>query len=179
MDRLKKAHEFAKAAHGSQKRKFTGEPYLTHLEETAQTLWEVTDGRANKNEYIAALLHDVVEDTPITLKKVGQEFGLEVMNLVEELTIDQEQKEKEGKKLYLSRKINIMTEKAFTIKLCDRFRNLIGLENRTVPKKFVRWYVKETQYLIDNLNRELTNTQTELLNKINKTLIFLRLNRKI
>ena len=178
-DRIKRAHEFAKAAHGDQKRKFTREPYMVHLEETAQLLHEVTDGKADIDMYVAAVLHDVVEDTDTTLQEVGQEFGGEVMSLVEELTIDEKEKEKEGKKPYLSRKINAMSDKAFMIKLCDRFSNVSGLDRREIPRDFVKWYVKETEYIIKHLDRVIDQHAEFVLNKIAQMMAYLRLNRNI
>jgi (p)ppGpp synthase/HD superfamily hydrolase len=176
-ERIKQAHAFAGAAHRDQTRKFTGELYLTHLEETAQLLWEATDGNASQDMYIAAILHDVVEDTDVTLEEVGREFGGLVMVLVGELTIDQKAKEEEGKKLHLTRKINGMSEPAFLIKLCDRFSNVSGLMDRRVPDKFVKWYVKETQYILEHLDRQLTETQEHLTKKIGQMLVYLKLDR--
>ena len=175
--RIKRAHEFAGAAHLGQERKFTGAPYTVHLEETAQLLWEVTDGKAETNDYVAAILHDTVEDTDVTLEEIGKEFGGEVMDLVSELTIDQELKEKEGKKPYLARRLNEMSSRALTIKLCDRFSNVAGLEDKRIPRDFVKWYVRETQYILENLTCELNADQKYLTYKICKMLIYLRLDR--
>jgi len=75
MNKIKKAHDFAVAAHEGQKRKFTGEDYIVHPEQTAQFLWEATNGEAAPEDYTAALLHDVVEDTPVTTLEIGQEFN--------------------------------------------------------------------------------------------------------
>lgn len=176
-DRIKQAHAFARGAHKEQTRKFTGEPYLTHLEETAQLLWEATEGNADTDEYIAAILHDTVEDTDATLEEVGQEFGGCVMSLVDELTSDERAKKIEGKKFYLTRKINGMSESAFLIKLCDRFSNVSGLMDKRIPTDFVRWYVKETQYILEHLDRQLTETQENLTKKIGRMLIYLKLDR--
>jgi len=177
MSYLKKAHEFAINAHGAQKRKFIDVDYIIHLEETAQLLWETTNGEASYEEYVAALLHDTVEDTEVTLRDIGRNFGKVVMDLVSELTIDEDEKNMEGKKSYLVRVINNMTEKAFTIKLCDRFNNVAGLTDKRIPKDFVKWYVKETQYILEHLDREITEAQAYMLNRIEKMLILLRLER--
>lgn len=176
---IKKAHEFVIDAHGKQKRKYIEAPYTLHLEETAQLLHEITDGSVDSDMYIAALLHDVVEDTDVKLQDVGREFGKRVMDLVEELTNDEEAKKKEGKKPYLSKKLNAMSKDAFLIKLCDRFSNVSGLENRAIPRDFVKWYIRETQYIIDNLNRNLDDTEKFILNKIAKMITYLKLDRNI
>lgn len=178
-DRIKIAHEFATAAHKGQERKFTGEPYTKHLEETSQILWEATDGMANYDMYVAAILHDVVEDTEITLEEVGRHFGGCVMSLVDELTINEEKKKVEGKKIYLSRKMNEMSDPAFLIKLCDRLSNVGGLEDRRIPDKFVKWYIKETQYLLEHLTRELGTVAQQLIERIEWLLMYLKLNRTL
>jgi (p)ppGpp synthase/HD superfamily hydrolase len=179
MSRITKAHDFAKEAHGNQERKFTGVPYIVHLEETAQLLHEVTDGQANTEMYAAAVLHDVVEDTDVELIEIGREFGKEVMDLVGELTANQEEKERLGKKAYMASSINRMSKPAFLIKLCDRFSNVSGLENRIVPRNFVKWYVRETQYILDHLERELDDMEKYLVDKISQMVIYLRLDRNI
>ncbi|WP_082780359.1 HD domain-containing protein [Rufibacter sp. DG15C] len=58
----RRAWEFAVEAHGEQRRKFTNEPYVKHLERVAQTVKEY-DGTTSM--VMAALLHDVLEDTPV------------------------------------------------------------------------------------------------------------------
>lgn len=179
MNSLQIAHKFATAAHEGQNRKYTKEPYIVHPEEVAQILWEATEGEAEIDEYIAALLHDVVEDTPISIKEIGRKFGGKVMSLVSELTNDEIKKKAEGKKIYMVRIMNLMSESALTIKLCDRLSNIVGLDNKSHPKKFVKWYVTETQYILEHLDREMNETQTYLTKRIEKMLLFLRLNRNL
>ena len=177
MSRINKAHEFAEVAHKGQERKYTGIPYISHLEETAQLLHDITDGKASTEMYQAAILHDVVEDTEVDLKEVGQEFGKEVMDLVEELTNDSDKKKEMTKKPYMANKINNMSKPAFLIKLCDRFSNVSGLEDRRVSNKFVKWYVKETQYILDRLDRDLDDIEKFMVNKISQMIIYLRIDR--
>lgn len=179
MQRLKAAHNFAKLAHKGQKRKFTGEPYLIHLEQTAQHLHDATDGRASTDEFMAALLHDVVEDTPIELSEIGRNFGEKVMGMVGELTTDMEEQVLKTKKVYLSEKINKMSEEAFTIKLCDRLSNVSALPVKKVPIEFVDKYVAETIYILENLNRGLNEAQKFLVDKIEKVLIFVKIRRDL
>lgn len=174
-DRIKKAHEFAKEKHKDQKRKFTGENYLTHLENTANLLWSVEED-AEIDMLVAALLHDVVEDTSTSLKEVDQNFGPTVMKLVEELTTDNEKQTTEGKDVYLTGKIEKMSEKAFTIKLCDRLDNVMGLKDKSVPLKFKLRYIDETKYIITNLNRDINVIQKHLLDRIKSMILYLELN---
>ena len=177
MNFIEKAHIFAKTAHKDQKRKFTLEPYILHPEHTAQLLWEATSGKATQYEYAAALLHDVVEDTVITIDEIGRYFGAEVMDLVSELTTNEVEKEKEGKDKYLSKSMNKMTNKALNIKLCDRLSNVISLDNEKVPTKFVNKYYNETLYILNNLDRKLDVIHEQIITKINNMLIFLRMSK--
>lgn len=80
---VRKAFEFALVAHGSQRRK-SGEPYITHPLEVARICFEEM-GLGFKS-VIGALLHDVVEDTPVTLEQVRLEFGPKIALIVDGLT---------------------------------------------------------------------------------------------
>lgn len=173
-DRIKKAHAFAKERHKGQKRKFTDISYLTHLENTAMVL-QKEDESVVTDDLIAGLLHDVVEDTHTTLKEVGQEFGKVVMDLVGELTTDNSEQNAKGKAVYLTDKINNMSKMAFTIKLCDRLTNVVGLDYEGIPLEFIEKYVKETNYIIKHINREINEVQQILLNRIKAMLLYLEL----
>jgi GTP diphosphokinase / guanosine-3',5'-bis(diphosphate) 3'-diphosphatase len=77
-----RAYRFAEKAHEGQKRA-SGEPYITHCIAVAAILAEL---RVPPAVVVAGLLHDTVEDTPITLTDIRQEFGQEVTSLVDGVT---------------------------------------------------------------------------------------------
>lgn len=79
------ARDFASAAHRGvgQLRKYTGQPYDEHLRRVAEVVATVTD---DPEMQAAAWLHDVVEDTPVTIEEVGRRFGPGVRELVDALT---------------------------------------------------------------------------------------------
>ncbi len=79
---LRKAYNFAESAHEGQKRK-SGEPYFTHVYETAKTLAKL--GMDTKT-IMAGLMHDVLEDTEITEEEMEKEFGKEIVFLVKGVT---------------------------------------------------------------------------------------------
>ena len=79
-----KALQFATEAHGSQVRKYTGEPYITHPIAVADIVRTVQDH--TEDMLVAAVLHDVVEDTPVTIEDVCNEFGPVVGMYVEYVT---------------------------------------------------------------------------------------------
>ena len=75
---LLRAYRFAEKAHEGQKRA-SGEPYFIHPCAVAEILVDLGLDCATVT---AALLHDIVEDTPVTPEQIQREFGDEVMNLV-------------------------------------------------------------------------------------------------
>jgi (p)ppGpp synthase/HD superfamily hydrolase len=77
--KFQEAFRFAAEAHGKQKRKGTETPYIAHPMAVASLVIEHGGGEAVA---IAALLHDVVEDTKVTAAEVEAAFGPEVLELV-------------------------------------------------------------------------------------------------
>jgi len=82
LDLVKLAYDFASEAHAGQKR-VSGDPYIIHPLAVAQKLAEM---RLDLTTIIAGLLHDVPEDTAVTLKEIDKNFGREVCRLVEGIT---------------------------------------------------------------------------------------------
>ena len=79
---IQKAFDLGSRLHEGQKRK-SGEPYFTHPIAVARILADVG---ADEETVIVALLHDAVEDTPLTIDEVGQQFGPSVQRLIDGLT---------------------------------------------------------------------------------------------
>jgi len=72
---LARAYHFAATRHQSQKRKGkAGEPYVNHLTEVADLVATATGG-ADADLVIAAVLHDVIEDTPVTPIELERELA--------------------------------------------------------------------------------------------------------
>ena len=71
---LVRAYRFSEAAHAGQVRS-SGEPYVSHCVEVARVLAEL---QLDSVTVACGLLHDVVEDTDITVEDVRREFGVEV-----------------------------------------------------------------------------------------------------
>src|SRR5690348_2693591 len=88
MKAITKAAKFMKEAHDSvgQKRK-DGAPYWTHPLAVYDVL-TIELGVEDETAQIAALLHDVVEDTPIEIEQIASEFGQPVADMVKTLTKD-------------------------------------------------------------------------------------------
>ena len=81
---LERAIQFATQAHKGQFRKYTGEPYITH----PLAVMEIVKGVPGHTPemLVAAVLHDVVEDTDVSLMEIQEEFGDAVSDLVLHLT---------------------------------------------------------------------------------------------
>lgn len=85
MDKVTKAIEFASRAHDGMIRKKDKTPYILHPLEAAVIVGSMTEDR---DVISAALLHDVVEDTSITIEEIEENFGSRVRALVESETED-------------------------------------------------------------------------------------------
>jgi (p)ppGpp synthase/HD superfamily hydrolase len=171
----KLAWEFAQRAHKDQVRKFTGQSYFdAHVQKVNGTLKLYTTDEAT---LIAALLHDVIEDCYENkweaYNDIKELFGQEVADIVWELTSDEnEMKHKWGgsKTNYLINKMIKMSDKAFTIKLSDRFNNIA--DAFTASERFRTNYYRETCAIIDAVeqSRNFTRIQQQLINDINAKL---------
>ena len=92
VERIKSAIIFAEEAHKDQRRK-SGEPYVVHPISVAETLLSFD---CDTDSIVAALFHDIVEDTEITLDDIKKRFGAQVALLVDGVT-------KLGRIMYSSR----------------------------------------------------------------------------
>lgn len=79
MMRIEDAKQFATIAHGTQTRKNDDELYIEHPKRVAAIL---TEAGFREPVIMASLLHDVVEDTPVTIEEIAGKFGKEVADIV-------------------------------------------------------------------------------------------------
>ncbi len=140
---LQKAYVFAGKAHKGQVRR-SGEPYLSHPLEVTDFL---ADMKLDRTTLVAALLHDVLEDTEATAADVRENFGQEVADLVEGVTKISRVQEvsPEVRRAETLRKIILaMTDdiRVIFIKLADRIHNLKTLRHLGVEKQ--RQIARET-----------------------------------
>lgn len=125
---IEKAYFFAEDAHHNQKRA-SGEDYFTHPFNVAQILISLS---MDANTIMAAFLHDVLEDTPVSASDIKKEFGAEVLGLVEGVTkLDkiefkshEEEQAENFKKIFVSMAKDI---RVIIIKLADRLHNMRSL----------------------------------------------------
>lgn len=125
IEEIDKAYEWARASHEGQFR-FSGQPYIIHPIAVAQIL---ADYGMDKGSIIAALLHDIVEDTDATIDDVTDRFGSEIASIVDGLTkmgkvplsTKEEQQAENVRKMLLAMSQDI---RVIIIKLADRIHNL-------------------------------------------------------
>ncbi len=124
LPRITRAYELASAAHAKQTRA-TGEPYVTHCLAVAAIL---ADLYLDEDSIIAGLLHDVAEDTSVSLETIQKQFGDGVARLVDgvtklsQLRLGIEQAEAESlRKMFLAMAEEI---RVVLIKLADRLHNM-------------------------------------------------------
>lgn len=130
------AYEFAAKAHEGQKRS-SGQPYIIHPLAVAYILLELG---MDTDTICAAMLHDVVEDTPVTLEEVKKRFGQDVAMLVDGVTKlnqvpmfnKEEQQAENVRKMMLAMSQDI---RVIIIKLADRLHNMRTLEFRPGVKQ--------------------------------------------
>jgi GTP pyrophosphokinase len=130
IEMIAKAYAFGEVAHAGQKR-LSGDPFMAHSAEIARILVDMN--LIDTTTIVAALLHDVAEDTHVSVAQVEEAFGREVAALVEGLTKlghlrfrSREERQVENyRKLLLSMARDI---RIIMIKLADRLHNMRTLE---------------------------------------------------
>lgn len=131
-DRVAACYDFAAAAHGDQKRE-SGQPYVSHSVEVCRILLDLLESRLDTTVVCAALLHDVVEDTGITIEQVEKHFGREVASLVEGVTklsrVHFERREAQQAENFRRMLLSMSRDlRVIFIKLADRLHNMRTLE---------------------------------------------------
>ena len=141
---VQKALDFSEHAHRGQTRK-SGEPYIIHPILVATIVSSISEDDAM---VIAALLHDVVEDTSFSIEHVEDEFGEDVAHLVEGLTkivkirdselVSSDSDEKLIASALSFRKMllaSIQDVRVLVVKLCDRLHNMLTLDALSASKQ--------------------------------------------
>lgn len=174
LDKIAQALDFAAQAHAGQKRK-SGEDYIYHPIEVAKILVAYD---CDTDSIIAALLHDTVEDTAVTLEQVRKLFGEEVSSLVDGLTklgkiyfsSQEEQQIENLRKMLLAMAKDI---RVILIKLADRLHNMRTLDGqpdkrrREIALETIEVYAPLAHRLgIQNLKSELEDISLQYLDPV-------------
>ncbi len=138
-----KAFEMGEKAHGSQLR-HSGEPYFTHPLAVSDI---IADLGLDSTTIIAGILHDVVEDTELSIDEIEKEFNPEIAKLVDGVTklknyefqSKEEQQSESLRKMFLAMASDI---RVVIIKLADRLHNMRTLKYQSENKQIEK--AKET-----------------------------------
>ena len=125
MEKIRRAYEFAESSHGDQRR-VSGIPYILHPTSVACIVAELG---MDTDTICAAILHDVVEDTPVMLDEVKKQYGEDVAKLIDGVTkiskipySTKEQQQAENiRKMLIAMADDI---RVIIIKLADRLHNM-------------------------------------------------------
>ena len=136
IEKIERAYALARSAHFEQKRA-TGEPYIIHPVAAALTVVQLG---MDTDTVCAARLHDVVEDTPITLEEIRKEFGDDVATMVDGVTKLSKIKfvSKEEAQAENVRKMMIAMAKdvrVIIVKLADRLHNMRTIDAKPIDKQ--------------------------------------------
>jgi guanosine-3',5'-bis(diphosphate) 3'-pyrophosphohydrolase len=134
--KIRKAFEFAHALHVDQRRK-SGEPYIVHPLSVAEILCEY---RMDETSLVAAILHDVVEDTHVSVEQVVDAFGNSVGSIVDGLTklakvefrSTQEKLAENFRKMVIAMSRDI---RVIIVKLADRTHNMRTIKALSLEKR--------------------------------------------
>ncbi|WP_166238771.1 RelA/SpoT family protein [Paenibacillus turpanensis] len=132
LNRVREAYAFAESAHSGQIRK-SGEPYILHPLAVAEILVHL---QLDTTTVIAGLLHDVVEDTNVTLEMIESNFGKMCAKLVDGLTklekirfkSKEEQQNENYRKMFVAMAQDL---RVILIKLADRLHNMRTLKHQS------------------------------------------------
>ena len=163
IDRIEAAYQFSHTAHHGQLRK-SGAPYISHPLAVAQI---VASWQLDAQAVMAALLHDVTEDTEVTKKDISEHFGKPVAELVDglskldriEFQSQQDAQAENFRKMLLAMARDV---RVILIKLADRLHNMRTLDavsptqRRRVARETMEIYAPIANRLgLDSLYREL------------------------
>lgn len=184
LKKIEKAFLFAKTHHGDQLRT-SGEPYICHPLQVAIITHEFG---LDSDSIVAALLHDTVEDTPVTVEMIRDEFGKSIAELVDGVTkigqIPYSTKE-EAQIEYLRKMFFAMAKdlRVIIIKLADRLHNIRTL-SAVAPEKQLRVAIETMEIYaplahrlgMQKLKIELEDTSLSYLDPVGYKMIVDRLN---
>lgn len=177
--KIKKAYELAEQSHAGVKRA-SGEPYITHPVIVANFLAIM---KCDVDTICAGLLHDVIEDTPITKEEIEEKFGHDVADIVDGVTkitrmdnlSQKDLKAANTKKLIDSL---LYDPRIMIVKLADRLHNMLTIGYKTPQKQEIKAYETLDYYApmanrlgIYRIQKELENASLRCLHNFDFSLI--------
>jgi len=151
-DMIDRAQAFATNAHASidQRRKYTNEPYILHPIAVAKMVRSI---KCTADVIAAAYLHDVVEDTPVTLQQIWAEFGPDVASLVDQVTDVSRPADgnREARKALDRMHLAKASHAGATIKLADLIDNTRSIIQH--DRKFAVTYMREKKLILQAMTQ--------------------------
>ncbi len=139
LNRIRSAFEMAFESHKGQKRK-DGSPYATHVLAAAEIIVEMG---LDEDSVVSAILHDVIEDCPVTYEDISKKFGPDVADIVDGVTkltrvnfADKEDEQMENMRKMLMAMCKDI--RVILIKLADRLHNMRTMDYQTPAKQRIK-----------------------------------------
>ena len=155
---IHKAIDWAKKYHGDQLRK-SGEPFYTHPLEVA---YIICDYDLKTDVIVTSILHDIIEDTEVTVEMILATFGARIAEMVDRLTRDRP----DGTKLSVAEVLNNAYQKkekeVLLIKLIDRLHNITTLDALPFEKQLEETRDTLDLFLVFSAYLEKTTLEKEL-----------------
>jgi len=175
MDDIKKAFDLVYEKHRNQKRKLQNIPYIVHILDVTSILMK---NNCSERVIVSGILHDIIEDTDVTIDEIRNQFGTEVSEIVSKLSEDksktwEERKQKNmdtlmhgSEEMMLVRCADILSNAKDLIFYIDVYgEDMWSLFKRGKDKQ--EWYYRG---LLDSLvvikNYQMYKEYNELVNKI-------------
>ena len=146
---INKAIYFARKYHANQKRK-SGELYYTHPLEVA---YIISDYNLKTDVIVASILHDIVEDTEVTVEMIHGSFGQRIAEMVDRLTRDRPDGTKLSVEDILNNSYQEKDREVLLIKLFDRLHNIQTLgaispeKVKKITKETLNFFIVTTMYM--------------------------------
>ena len=152
--------KFATVAHDGQMRKYTGDPYIVHPTAVAAKVKEIG---GSMEMQAAAYLHDVLEDTDVSVEELGQflfctvavkDSAEDILDMVIDLTDEFEKAKypdlnRKTRKAKEADRLSRASADAQTVKYCDLFDNTLSITE--YDPKFSKVYLKEKAILLESM----------------------------
>ena len=127
---ISRAYHFAETRHAGQHR-MSGEPFIQHCVEVARILAQL---RLDSTTIAAGLLHDVLEDTPVTIEEIDAEFGSKIAGLTDGVTkierFRYESSERRQAETYRKMLLSMVRDiRVILVKFADRLHNMRTLDH--------------------------------------------------
>jgi len=175
MERLVKAINYAAQHHNGDFRKGTDIPYITHPMGAMSVL--MMNGIRDEDVLVAAIFHDLVEDTDVDLKMIEDKFGKEVAQMVNNASEPDKSWTWEKRKEHTINNLEKLSYKSKLVSLGDKFHNLLSIkldqdvigdevfDRFDADKEMVAWYYKKIE---EKLGKDQEISRLELYQQYKK-----------